>query len=162
MGVNISEQAKNLPNPPPELYEIYRKALDFVRRSRLTDCEFIYTPSQIGLAAIHTQSPELAMSWALSKGSNEATMKKICKDIESIVEREAKPIDVEAVREVDRRLRTCKNPEKTAGSVVYENKKAAEYKRASDRKDEKMAIARQAMQEEEDPFGGNLKAKAVG
>jgi cyclin H len=154
----VSHCVKTIPNPPPELYEIYRKALDFVRRSRLTDCEFIYTPSQIALAGIHTHSPELAISWGLTKGLPESTSSKICKDIESLVEREAKIIDVEAVREVDRRLRTCKNPEKTAGSVVYEKKKAVELKRASKRKDEKLAIARQAMLEEEDPFGGTLAA----
>jgi len=82
-------------------------------------------------------------------------VKKLCEEIGLVVEREAKVIDVEAVREVDRRLRTCKNPEKTAGSIVYENKKAAESKRASERKDEKLAVAR--MLEDEDPFGGNLQ-----
>lgn len=87
-------------------------------------------------------------------------MGNICKEIASLVEREAKAIDVEAVREVDRRLRTCKNPEKTAGSVVYESKKAAETRRATERKDEKDANARQAMLEEEDPFGGNLQDKS--
>jgi cyclin H len=130
--------------------------LEFVRRSRLTDCEFVYTPSQISLAAVYGQAPSLATSWAETKGMDEGTVKKLCEEIESVVEREAALIDVEAVREVDRRLRTCKNPEKTAGSVVYENKKAAESRRASERKDEKLAVAR--MLEDEDPFGGNLQA----
>jgi len=150
---------QTLPNPPPELYELYRKALEFTRKSRMTDCEFIYTPSQVALAAIHTQLPELAVSWGQSKGMNEQTTRKLCTEIETIVEREARPIDVEAVREVDRRLRTCKNPEKAAGSVAYESKKAAEMKRAMERKDEKLAIARQTMLEEEDPFGGKLQIK---
>lgn len=150
--------AKTVQDPPADLYDIYRKALEFIRKARLTDCEFIYTPSQIALAAIHELSAELAMRWAVTKGMDEATANRICKDISSVVEREVKVIDVEAVREVDRRLRTCKNPEKTAGSVVYESKKAAEVKRASERKDEKLANARQAM-ENEDPFGGNLSVQ---
>jgi len=151
---------QTLPNPPADLYELYRKALDFVRKARMTDCEFIYTPSQIALAAIHAQSAELATQWAAAKGMDEARAQKICADIGSIVEREARAIDVEAVRDVDRRLRTCKNPEKTAGSAVFESKRAAEVQRASERHGEKIANIRQAMQENEDPFGGNLLSKA--
>lgn len=131
-----------------------------MRKSRLTDCEFIYTPSQIALAAFHAHSEELAKNWAASKGADESVISNLCKEIGSIVEREAKTIDVEAVREVDRRLRTCKNPEKTAGSVVFESKRAAEDQRVSERNNEKLARERQAMQEEEDPFGGKLRSKA--
>jgi cyclin H len=135
---------------------VYRKALEFVRKSRMTDCEFIYTPSQIALAGVYAQSADVAIGWAVRKGLEEEVARRICTEIASAVERESKQLDVEQVREVDRRLRTCKNPERTAGSAVYESKKAAEVQRLSERKDEKLAHARQAMRENEDPFGGQL------
>ena len=41
--------------------------------------------------------------------------------------------DVEAVREVDRRLKLCKNPEKVVGSNAYKRKQEAEERKRTRR-----------------------------
>lgn len=143
-------------HPPDDLDDIYVKGLDFVKKSRITDLEFVYTPSQIALAAIHSSNPEAALEWAASKGVNVDIFAAMASQIKATVDLEGKEPDVEALREVDRRLRTCKNPVKTIGSAAYEQKKAEEDSQASEKRVSKALAARKSM-EEEDPFGGTLQ-----
>jgi cyclin H len=85
--------------------------------SRLTDAEFIYAPAQIALASLYLASSELAEQWARAKGLNQTGLD-VIKDAAEMIGKESKGggIDVELVREVDRRLRLCKNPEKIPGT----------------------------------------------
>lgn len=144
-----------------DLRKAYDAALTHVRASRLTDAEFIYTPSQIALACFSLASPALASAWLRSKtgqGSEESVLS-VLEPIKAMVLTEGAPPDVEAVREVDRRLKLCKNPEKIPGTNAY-NKKMAEKQRKADAKRlRKAELVRQAM-EQGDPFGSSLVGQA--
>lgn len=142
--------------PPKELDEIYSRALEFVRRSRITDVEFIYTPSQISLTALHDQAPSVALLWIKAKELDSARLEELISCIKAAVDAWGKPPDVETVREVDRRLRTCKNPEKTIGNPVYETKKAEAEGEKEEKRVSKALKARLTL-ENEDPFGGSLR-----
>ena len=112
-----------------ELRRVYEEAMKGVRASRLTDAELIYTPSQIALGALWMVSSELARGWMGLKGEvevdgsesviGETMLEKIVGEVEEMIREEGVEAEVEAVREVDRRLRTCKNPEKMVGSKAY-------------------------------------------
>jgi cyclin H len=127
----------------------------FVRSSRITDAEFIYSPSQIALAAVYSSQPTLAQRWAESKGMDMQLMEKTAGRIVAMVATDGKVPELERVREVDRRLRTCKNPEKTAGTAAYEQRKAEEDSVATEKRVHKALVAQRSM-EMDDPFGGNL------
>lgn len=61
---------------------------------------------------------------------------------------------VEVVREIDRRLRLCKNPEKIVGSKAYLKKQAKEEQAATEKREKKAEVVRKAA--EADPFGDPL------
>ena len=85
-----------------------------VRASRLTDAELIYTPSQIALACFHIAAPALAEQWATAKGESDVIA--LLPTISDLILQEGKQPDLERVREIDKRLRICKNPEKVVGT----------------------------------------------
>lgn len=107
---------------PDSIKDIYNAAIDHVRTSRLTDAEFIYAPSQIALASLYLASEELAEQWAHAKGLNQDALQTIKEAAVMIAkENEGPKTDVDVVREIDRRLRLCKNPEKIPGTKAYVN-----------------------------------------
>ena len=137
-----------------------------LRASRLTDAEFVYTPSQIALACLSLATPDLATQWAASKqeGSpspstppNTANIPvlAIIDRIKTMIQSEGSPPDVEAVREVDRRLRICKNPEKVVGSNAYKRKQAEQERKAEEKRMRKAEQVRKAMADR-DPFGDEI------
>ncbi|CAL1696067.1 unnamed protein product [Somion occarium] len=152
-----------------ELRKAYDVALTHVRASRLTDVELIYTPSQIALACLSLASPGLASAWARSKSgspesspsspsstpSPEILVLELLEPIKSMILIQGSPPDVEAVREVDRRLKLCKNPEKIVGSNAYNKKREAQERKAAEKRARKAAQVRQAMADG-DPFGSEL------
>lgn len=70
----------------------------------------------------------------------------------SMIQIQSQAPEVPAVREVDRRLRLCKNPEKVPGSKAFLAKKAAEEAKAEERRQQKAAATQQKAMEEGDPF----------
>jgi len=68
------------------------------------------------------------------------------------------PPDVEAVRQVDRRLKLCKNPEKVVGSKAYLVRKAEEERKADEKRNKKAQDIRRAL-EGDDPFGDSFNAR---
>ena len=76
-------------------------------------------------------------------------------DIKAMIERDGTGPDVEKVRDVDRRLRLCKNPEKVEGSRAYLAKQAEREAKARAKRMKKAGDARRAMAEG-DPFGQEL------
>lgn len=141
----------------PELDRLYEQLLGHIRASRLTDAELIYSPSQISLACLAIISPNLAAEWAQSKGS-EAVLG-VIESVKTIISEESAPPDVELVREVDRRLKLCKNPEKVVGSEAYKAKKAEEEKAATMKRVLKADSVREA--EIGDPFGSELGSRQL-
>ena len=137
--------------------DVYETALKHVRDSRFTDAELIYAPSQIALAALSLASPLLAQKWLDSKllsvgeSSPEAPQNAV-NAIKGLITHTGHPPDVEAVREVDRRLKLCKNPEKVVGSKAYLARKAEEERKAEAKRNKKAEDINRAM-EGDDPFG---------
>ncbi|KAH9946791.1 cyclin-like protein [Amylocystis lapponica] len=144
-------------SPLDELKQAYDAALKHVRASRLTDVELIYTPSQIALACLSLASPALAYSFAHAKlgVTEESPAFGVVETIKSMVTAHGSLPEVEAVREVDRRLKVCKNPEKVVGSNAYIKKREEAERRADEKRKRKAAEVRKAM-EDGDPFGSEL------
>lgn len=150
---------------------VYPKASATILLLRLTDAEFLYTPSQIALAAFHLTDPSLAERWLSSKlalseadaslrqrgadaqahekQSVQSVVRGIVDPIVDLVESAKKAVDVEAVREVDRRLKYCKNPEKDPDSVLYKKRAAQEEQEQQKKKQKKDD---EAKSREVDPF----------
>ena len=128
-----------------------------MRESRLTDAELIYTPSQIALAAFSLASGELAGQWARTKNAEHALA--VIGDIGQMIQEHGNGPDVEAVREVDKRLRLCKNPEKVAGTKAYNAKKAEGETKARERRVRKEESRR--LSEGGDPFGDELSSREM-
>lgn len=140
--------------------DVYETALKHVRNSRFTDAELIYAPSQIALAALSFASPLLAQKWLDSKlpGVGETspeTLQSAVDAIKILITHTGHPPDVEAVREVDRRLKLCKNPEKVVGSKAFLARKAEEERKAEAKRNKKAEDVRRAL-EGDDPFGSTL------
>ncbi|ESK98340.1 cyclin-dependent protein kinase regulator [Moniliophthora roreri MCA 2997] len=159
---------QSLPDTPPDFAttqsNIYDIALTHVRASRLTDAELIYTPSQIALAALHLAAPDIAKKWLQSKddtlprsGSEPPGILASVEGIQELIAKSGHVPDVEAVREVDRRLKLCKNPEKVVGSKAYLAKKAEEDKKAEDKRSRKANDTAVV-----DPFGDALERPKPG
>ncbi|KAI0651732.1 cyclin-like protein [Trametes meyenii] len=145
-----------------ELAKAYENAVGHARAARLTDAELVYTPSQIALACFSLASPTLASAWARSKFSSlsHPPVLDVLEPIKALILRDGSPPDVEAVREVDRRLKLCKNPEKIPGTNAYIKKQQAKEQKADEKRLRKAEAARIAM-EEGDPFGSELAKKAA-
>ncbi|ETW87303.1 hypothetical protein HETIRDRAFT_239926, partial [Heterobasidion irregulare TC 32-1] len=142
---------QDLPDSPSRdiLQEAYDTALRHVRTSRITDAELIYTPSQIALACLSIAHPDLAAVWARSKGVEPIN------SIKQMILQDGDIPSVEVVREIDRRLKLCKNPEKIVGSKAYLAKKEKDEREASEKRAKKAEEVRKAM-ENGDPFGNEL------
>lgn len=136
-----------------ELQDVYRNAAKHVRASRLTDAELIYAPSQIALASLSMVNPKLTLAWASSKGSS--AVLPVIDEIKSMITADGQAPDVERVREVDKRLRICKNPEKIVGSKAYLAKKAVEEAREQEKRTKKAEEIRRNM-DADNPFGDEL------
>lgn len=152
---------QSLPDTPkdwPQAHrDAYETALGYVRASRFTDVEFIYTPSQIALAAMSLALPEESYKWLKSKYPSSDTVEVTVNRVKAIIQSSSRPPDVESVREVDRRLRLCKNPEKVVGSKAYLARKAEQEKKAEEKRNRKAA----EVGEDDDPFGIELGGPKV-
>jgi len=148
-----------------------------INQLRLTDAEFLYTPSQIALAAYHLHAPSLAERWLASKieRRNASTLRSVeakkeeeeeqkkmdrmlsdlkqtvLVPVQDLIEQASRSVDVEAVREVDRRLRYCKNPEKDPSSSLYKKRQAERENELSTKKAKKDQTLR-GEQEANNPF----------
>lgn len=146
----------------------YDVAVKHVQASRLTDAEFLYTPSQIALACLSLAAPEMASAWAASKrdaasptsastppSSAENPILALLEPIKEMIRSGGSPPNVEAVREVDRRLKICKNPEKVVGSAAFKRKQEEAERKADEKRKRKADLIRKAM-EDGDPFGTHI------
>lgn len=140
---------------------LYDVALKHVRASRLTDAELIYPPSQIALAALSLANPEHASNWMNTKVPDVVGMdnlKQLLSGVQSMMS-QGQPPGVDDVRDVDRRLRLCKNPEKVIGSKAYLAKKMDDERIAVEKRSKKAAESKAI--EGDDPFGTELKSKGL-
>lgn len=84
----------------------------------------------------------------------------VIEPIKTMILEEGITPNVEAVREVDRRLKLCKNPEKVPGTTAYKKKQEEAERKAEEKRKRKAEEVRRAM-EEGDPFGSELAARAA-
>lgn len=152
-----------------DLRKAHEVAVKHVRASRLTDAELIYTPSQIALACFSLASAPIASAWARSKHyasslspspdpsspTPDTPILDLIEPIKEMVLRDGSPPEVEAVREVDRRLRLCKNPEKIPGTNAYRKKQAEIERKAAEKRARKIELVKRSMAGG-DPFGHEL------
>ncbi|KAM0751623.1 cyclin-like protein [Meredithblackwellia eburnea MCA 4105] len=139
----LSLDLQNTPLPPDVVTETDSKAQSYIRHSRLTDVEFIYTPSQIALAAFRLANPAVVDGWLTIKvpegapGWREGVkteediqkeeLLKVLDEIGQVVTDAIKnPVSKEAVRIVDQRLKFARNPEKDPDSALFKKRKAEE------------------------------------
>ncbi|OCH96523.1 cyclin-like protein [Obba rivulosa] len=156
---------QSLPDAPlDDLRASYDTALKYVRASRLTDAELVYTPSQIALACLSLASPSLASTWVRSKFPDpeitDPPVLGVIEPIKTLILADGSPPEVEAVREVDRRLKLCKNPEKVVGSKAYLKKREEEERKADEKRRRKADVIKRAM-EDGDPFGSELAGRTA-
>lgn len=143
----------------------------------MTDAEFLYTPSQIALAAFHMADPPLAERWLgsklalvkdskLKKGSGDDNAKQedaavsisadnllrdVVDPLVGLAEKGRRAVDIQAVREVDRRLKYCHNPEKDPNSSLYKKREREREEEESRKRQRKLDDAK-ARAGPEDPF----------
>ena len=119
--------------------------------------ELIYPPSQIALACLSLAHPEIAASWARAKDADTAL--EAIKSIKRMITQDGDIPSVEVVREIDLRLKICKNPEKVVGTKAYLAKKAKEEREEEIKRLRKAESVRKAV-EQGDPFGDELTGRA--
>ncbi|GAA5891756.1 hypothetical protein JCM6882_006196 [Rhodosporidiobolus microsporus] len=122
------------------------KAHAFVRTSRLTPAELIYSPGQIALACFRLAEPALVEKWIGVKEDRLAESKKpqdkadaaapplgheallrVLDEIQSMVnEAQTKRVGKQEATTLDRRLRLARNPEKDPNSALFKKRKAEE------------------------------------
>jgi cyclin H len=78
-------------------------------------------------------------------------MRKTVESIKDLIQRTGDVPPLEVVREVDRRLRLCKNPEKVPGSKAWLARKAEEERLQAEKRNRKAEASRRAM-DADDPF----------
>jgi cyclin H len=113
------------------------KAIEHLVASRMTDLEFTHTPSQISLGAWYLSSEDLVMSyidWRYTKrngetmteeqtdnlpfGSTKERLLEIVQDVAAVIKGSEVDLDMKKVKEVDKRLKGCTNPEKIPGTAL--------------------------------------------
>jgi len=150
MWLDLQSIADASTDKSPEILDV---ATNHVRVARLTDAELIYTPSQIALACLSLANPSSAAQWASSKSLPE--LGGTIEAVKELITRTGHVPDVESVREVDRRLKLCKNPEKVVGSKAYLARKAEDERKAEEKRSKKAMD----VQDDADPFGEKLAAQ---
>jgi len=109
------------------IQRVIPKALEHLQNSRLSDVEFLYTPSQIGLACFRPTDTSLVddfLSWRyetdpLIYGVEKDRLMEILGEIEELIRGVGTDeVDLKKVKEVDKRLKGCTNPEKIPGTAL--------------------------------------------
>ncbi|KZV92240.1 cyclin-like protein [Exidia glandulosa HHB12029] len=155
-GLFLDMQTLEPPPDPDVLHEAHKIALDAIRRSRLSDVEILYAPSQIALACLHRANPDLVRRWLATKGEDLDFAEGLCNAITNEIDAHGVAPPVEMVREIDRRLKLCKNPETIPGSRAYLRRRAELEALAAAKRKRKAERARAALEAEGDPFGPGM------
>lgn len=116
------------------IQESLNPALQHLRASRLTDAEFIYTPSQIALACFRLADSEMVdafLDWRYDTadpdevevhgppyGMERARLAQILGDVGAMIEQGSVDLDLKVIKGIDKRLKSCTNPEKVPGTAL--------------------------------------------
>ncbi|BEJ15169.1 hypothetical protein CspHIS471_0409360 [Cutaneotrichosporon sp. HIS471] len=144
------------------------KALQALSASRMTDAEFLFAPAQIALACWRVADKELTDAFLAAKyngaeedkvpfGIAQDELFRISGQVESMVRTGEAQHGLKKVKEVDKRLKGCANPEKVPGTALYIKRKAELEAKAAQDKKEKQDKAARAHEADGMVFGGDLK-----
>ncbi|WAR57924.1 hypothetical protein PtB15_5B154 [Puccinia triticina] len=129
------------------LSQAWPEVCSLLRAARLTDAEFLWTPSQIACAAWWVADQPATEAWLKAKADRlqphptpttsppspqlpkpnlalEPLTQHLSGLSELLIQAQHKPIDKDRVTAVDRRLRFCRNPEKDPNSALFKIKQA--------------------------------------
>jgi len=118
-GLFLDAQTLSPPPDPNSLHSAYNAALADVRRSRLSDVDALYAPAQVAFACLHRADKELAERWLAAKverGVKPDIPHTVVDEVLNLVDAEGMSPSTDVVRDVDKRLKQCKNPETIPGS----------------------------------------------
>lgn len=140
-GIYLDLQQTSMNSGIGEQYDIellnerWLEVKDLLKSSRLTDAEFLWTPSQIATAVWWICDPEGITEWIKSKAQKVSQTNSISIEnqvkvlmsylpplVELIKKSKSTSIDKERVTAIDRRLKFCRNPEKDPNSNLYKIK----------------------------------------
>ncbi|KAL1410893.1 hypothetical protein Q8F55_001836 [Vanrija albida] len=151
-------------------------ALDRLQWSRYTDAEFVYAPSQVALACFRIANAELVDGFlefryaaaqatdgaGLPYGTSLEDLLRLTKEIEAVIrDAGSGAFDIKKIKEIDKRLKSCANPEKTPGSALYIKRRAEAEAKAAEAKADKAAKVAAAREADELTFGGALGGSRV-
>ncbi|ORY00404.1 cyclin-like protein [Basidiobolus meristosporus CBS 931.73] len=135
------------------LTSTYEKAVDWVDKSLYTDLIFLYQPSQIAMGAMNLAGKQFRCDvegYLKQKFEHDpdsfAKLQKILGEIEQTLQ-DYKPVQIAVVREIDRRLIFCRNPEKNPESLLFKRKKAQEEEEENQRKLKKQKLVEEKEKE---------------
>ncbi|KAL7415381.1 cyclin-like protein [Mrakia frigida] len=155
----------------PSLPSLLSSALSTLSALSLPlDLPLIYSPSHIALAAIHFHSPAhttlyLQSKEDLSNGKLKAdeVLSVLEEIVEQLKEEETRQREDQGgkkrmgkVKEVDRRLRGCGNPERVVGSALYRKRQAQEAAEDEVRRAKRLQKDRDARKNDANVFGNEL------
>lgn len=125
-GLFLDLQTIAQDTPISTIEQVFTQASALIKIARLSDLEFFYMPSQIALAGFYTIDAALVESWLLAKqpgvtNDNSIEHQDVLQLLQRIAQemKDIKEPKVEDVREVDKRLKFCRNPEKDPNSSLY-------------------------------------------
>lgn len=118
--------------PTDNLQRALPAALEYLSASRYSDAEFLYSPAQIALAAWRLANKELVDNFlefkyqaaeaeegaALPFGAPLAELRIVLAEVEAVVAASTAKFDIKKIKEVDKRLKGCTNPEKVPGTAL--------------------------------------------
>lgn len=112
------------------------QALTHIQLSRQTDAELLFTPAQIGMACLRMANRQLVdsfLSWRYELsmqddaeepatavyGVEREKLLTVLDEVEECIKTAGDgAIDLKAVKQIDKRLRLCQNPEKVPGTAL--------------------------------------------
>ncbi|KAJ1975118.1 hypothetical protein H4R34_004455 [Dimargaris verticillata] len=109
------------------LTQVYNKAMEWCHKSLFTDLVFLYFPSQVALAAMLLAAQDVGwdfdtyLTYKFTEPVPRQELVTILTDIAAIL-KAYQPITVTTVRDIDRKLIYCRNPEKDPSSLLYQKK----------------------------------------
>ncbi|ORZ08009.1 cyclin-like protein [Lobosporangium transversale] len=102
------------------LQRVYEAALKLIDTSLHTDLCFLYQPSQIALAALRIACQDESYDFESTTQKYNQTLLPILESIENVLKTDPRCVEVDrsVVQEIDRRLKTCKDPAKNPESLM--------------------------------------------
>ena len=139
LSASTQEESASKSDWMPALLRLHSKATDWITQSLFTDCSFMYTSSQMGLASLWSVSQKvdceqeegknmfslrpwidkyISYTWRSQEPERVLKLKEKLEEIGDIVD-QAKPTEAAEAKRVDVKLKKCANPLHDPNSKLY-------------------------------------------